>query len=631
MRIFLLFLFVLVSAKAYSFINVGSDGCRFSSIDDKTCKVTGVSNKNAEEIIIPESIEFDGAVYSVVEVYSFTNGTNIHKVVLPKSVKTINSFAFRMVGTSKLASINLDYVENIGSCAFEFCDNLSETGSMMSLKTLEVDAFHGTAIKSVELPGSLKVVNNAFKNCKQLRKVILHEGIEKISGGFGGLVEKLSIPGSVTSLSMNLNATDALTEIRFEDGAEKLEIISLGSFNTRIENFKSLYLGRNLTADREAFNAFRNATSVEIGKNVTELPSGIFGGFSKLPYIKIEKDIKEIPDGAFSGCVSLKKIDFAGEIEKIGVQSFYGAGLEEIIIPGSVVEIGEMAFSNCSNATMIDLGDGLNVIGRKAFSKCNSVVELTIPGNIENVGFGAFQYMRELKSLVIEPGASSLEFITESDDDYDYGYNKYLPLFEGSHLKTVEVDRNFTTTYSKAGIIKSCNYIETITVGDNVTELPEYGLAVGYDYLGYGENANLRTVHLGKNLRRLGYNAIHFNILPDGVTKGRIYSYNPEPPEWTADVINGIVRDTFFSSEVKLYVPDNSLEKYSEAPVWKQFAPFSIFGFNTADINDIKADDACKAIYYDLKGTYIGHDRSSLSPGIYIEHASGKSRKITVK
>lgn len=78
-------------------------------------------------------------------------------------------------------------------------------------------------------------------------------------------------------------------------------------------------------------------------------------------------------------------------------------------------------------------------------------------------------------------------------------------------------------------------------------------------------------------------------------------------------------------------MPDNSLEEYSEAPVWKQFAPFSIFGFNTADINDIKADDACKAIYYDLKGTYIGHDRSSLSPGIYIEHASGKSRKITIK
>lgn len=516
-----------VSASEYPFVNVCIGDLTYSSIDYNTCKVVGLENRSADEIIIPANIERGGGIYSVVEVANFykESGANVRKVVLPKSVKTISSWAFRCVGKSNLESINLDFVENIGMGAFEFCDNLSEIGSLMSLKTLESDAFSGTAITSVELPGSLKVVNSAFSNCKRLRNVILHEGIEQISGGFGGLVEKLSIPGSVLSFSSGFNENDALTEIRFEDGSAKLKLKS--TFNTRIANFKSLYLGRDIIADRQVFNAFRNATVVEIGEDVTTLTTGVFGGFSKLPYIRIGKHIKEIPEAAFSGCGSLKKIDFAGDIEKIGLQSFYSAGLDEIIIPGSVIEIGDMAFSDCSAAKFIALGEGLKRIGYKAFSKCSSIVELTIPGNVENVGFGAFQYMRDLESLVIESGNSTLEFITQSNSDHDYGYMKYLPLFEGSKLKTVKVDRNFTTSYSNAGIIKSCNEIETITVGDNVTELPEYGLAVGYDNMGYGENADLRTVYLGKNLRRLGYGAIHFNIRPDGVTKGSIYSIIP--------------------------------------------------------------------------------------------------------
>lgn len=90
--------------------------------------------------------------------------------------------------------------------------------------------------------------------------------------------------------------------------------------------------------------------------------------------------------------------------------------------------------------------------------------------------------------------------------------------------------------------------------------------------------------------------------------------------------------DTYFStSQINLYVPNNSLDKYSEAAVWKQFAPFSIFEFDSSKITEIEVPDSHKPKYYNLNGICISNDWTSLSPGMYIEIRSGKMRKIIIR
>lgn len=84
---------------------------------------------------------------------------------------------------------------------FSYHGNNAHVVIPSSVTTISQTAFSGKNIVSLEIPGSIKQIEEGtFKNCNRLEKIILNEGIEVIgSEAFGecSLLKRIVIPASV--------------------------------------------------------------------------------------------------------------------------------------------------------------------------------------------------------------------------------------------------------------------------------------------------------------------------------------------------------------------------------------------------------------------------------------------------
>ncbi len=128
----------------------------------------------------------------------------------------------------------------------------------------------------------------------------------------------------------------------------------------------------------------------------------------KVKKIVLKRGVKSIENGALENYFKVKAIDFPMTLKKIGAGAFENAGIKKLMLPDSVLEIGEYAFSSQSVSLPVDgcieqikLPLKLRKIGDSAFSfqhvKC-----ITIPQNVTNIGKKAFEGCIHLKRVIIK-------------------------------------------------------------------------------------------------------------------------------------------------------------------------------------------------------------------------------------
>ncbi len=89
-------------------------------------------------------------------------------------------------------------------------------------------------------------------------------------------------------------------------------------------------------------------------------------------FFKLNDDGKSyyVNDGGFFGTVLSIPSKFNGlPVTSIKAKAFSYKEMQEIIIPDSVISIGEGAFKNCSGLTKITIGSGLTSIGSNVFNR----------------------------------------------------------------------------------------------------------------------------------------------------------------------------------------------------------------------------------------------------------------------
>ena len=96
----------------------------------------------------------------------------------------------------------------------------------------------------------------------------------------------------------------------------------------------------------------------------------------------------------------LNSITLPNSIEDIGAAAFYGTPLTEIIIPDSVVNIGDGAFENCKNLTNVKLSKNTKYIGSFSFSG-TGITSIEIPNSVFYIEDVAFGYSKLSGSLYI--------------------------------------------------------------------------------------------------------------------------------------------------------------------------------------------------------------------------------------
>ena len=145
-------------------------------------------------------------------------------------------------------------------------------------------------------------------------------------------------------------------------------------------------------------NTYKDGKGViEFDGDVTKIGEYAFWACSSLVSVMIPDSVNAVGILAFTACENLYKFmsKFASKDGRClivdGVlNSFAPAGLTEYAISENVTEIGERAFSHCSNLTNVTIPDGVTTIGVWSFGFCTSLPSITIPNSVTSIKGGAF-------------------------------------------------------------------------------------------------------------------------------------------------------------------------------------------------------------------------------------------------
>ncbi|MBR1403937.1 MAG: leucine-rich repeat protein [Treponema sp.] len=176
---------------------------------------------------------------------------------------------------------------------------------------------------------------------------------------------------------------------------------------------------------------------------------------------------------SFYACSNLAEIVLPNTVLSIGDSAFAGCtGLTNITIPDSVTSIGDDAFSNCRSLTSITIPDSVTSIGWYAFGRCNSLMNITIPKSVTNIIDGAFSGCTKLSTVYYEGSLADWLKFSFEDDAYlcsnpcSNGADLYI---NGTKLTDVEIPSTVTSIGYHAFF--GCKSITSITIPTSVTRI----------------------------------------------------------------------------------------------------------------------------------------------------------------
>lgn len=92
----------------------------------------------------------------------------------------------------------------------------------------------------------------------------------------------------------------------------------------------------------------------------------------------------------------------------ISYRAFAYSNIEEVVIPDSVKEISECAFSACKKLKSVTIGRGIKSIPKKCFDSDRALNHVIIPKNVNTIHEWAFADCENLDDITLEDGVESI-------------------------------------------------------------------------------------------------------------------------------------------------------------------------------------------------------------------------------
>ena len=122
---------------------------------------------------------------------------------------------------------------------------------------------------------------------------------------------------------------------------------------------------------------------------------------AKVSYQEKDFIVTALNDSAFYGASELQKVDIKASVNAVGAYVFCECkALGEVILPASITEIGQYAFSY-SGITNLDIPEGVTALGDRAFFQTPSLTKVSLPSTLTKVGNNCFAYATALESFLI--------------------------------------------------------------------------------------------------------------------------------------------------------------------------------------------------------------------------------------
>lgn len=440
-----------------------------------------------------------------------------------------------------------------------------------------VDGFEYEVIDAVA--GTVKIVGGGSLDQHELHlpNTVSYKGknliVRTLAAAIGINVETLYIPSNINLVEGSGAGIPGggclkdknVSQLIIEDSEDTLVLrdayYSSGNSESQVGAFyntplKNVYLGRTVegtnrsyTSNSSPFRSQKFLEKVEIGPLCKRISKYLFSGIKTLGEIVFQNNsnLKIIEENAFSNdCIEF--YNFPTEVEVIEKEAFYycTGGTNKIIIPPSILSIGEKAF--CGSSVLnseIRIASGC-IVGDAAFAEVTGVEKINLPNTWENIPPSCFRNISTLKEINTPSnlksigeyafsGCTSLTHFNNPIDQYEVGEWA----FKNSGIRSLEFEHQII----QPTLINHCQDLDSLkfTSREGITIKPYFfdPTETGFDYSCNELNSQMFDIRgwCMASLDNLEYLEFSSNVNYSGYIKsafapssGRLHSWSFKSP-----------------------------------------------------------------------------------------------------
>ena len=496
------------------------------------------NSSKLKSVVIPSSVTYIGS-------YAFYNCSSLLKSAYPTSISnpfsygTIISYPptgitddFGVIYSSDktrlfFAPITLDgsytvpaSVTMIGKSAFYACSGLTAVVIPQAVTSILDSAFYKTGLTYLEFNAQNCIAcgssnNPAFPS--SIATLTIGNNVTVIPDYFlynGSRIENLTIPNSVTSIgtqafrnSAKINSVvipQAVTSI----GSSAFYGTGLTYLEFNAQNCPACGLSNN-----PAFPS--SIVTLTIGNNVKVIPENFLYNGSRIENLTIPNSVTSIGNYAFRNSSKLKSVVIPSQVTFVSSSAFYNcSSLLKSAYPSYISN----PFSNGTNISYPPTGitDDFGVIyssdkTQLFFAPITLDESYTIPTSVTTIGRAAFYACSGLTAVVIPESVASIG----------------NSAFYGTELTSLEFNAQNCPACGSSNYPAFPSSITTLTIGNNVTVIPDYflyngsrieNLTIPNSVTSIGtcafqnSNSKLKSLTIGSGLLNIGTRAFPYSI-----------------------------------------------------------------------------------------------------------------------
>ena len=448
--------------------------------------------------------------------YAFSDDEKLEELILPNNLTSLGIYAFK--GCKELATVKVNTSADVaidGTKAFYGCaiENISFGDDVTRVSNY---IFNGAGYGFDEVEED-DGTGNKKKVKKAKAKVLIHSGIteigeyafgdpenkyllsvtvatpsaaEKTAGKGLQKINKYAFSGN-TNLATVVLPMDSITEIGASafSGCENMNQLSFTD-NEELGIVSDKNSVRLHTIGDSAFSNCLQFNKVVIPSTVTSLGEHAFDGCSSLSTAIVKDNITTLPKYVFYNCALTETFNF-NKVTIVGDYALSGNKFVNLVIPDTIIECREGAFRRCRQLKTLKIGSGLTSLEKLIFDCCWSLGEVIIPEKITAVGYGAFADCYSLKKVT---------FLGETKTIGDYAFGP------------IDKEKDLTGN----DLVISCPNLEEVVFHEGLTDI---GVCA------FKCDQKLSTFTLPKTLKTIGAEAfeecesIATLTIPENVTK----------------------------------------------------------------------------------------------------------------
>lgn len=350
----------------------------------------------------------DGAIYNKKGwdvLYQVLAGRKADSYNMPSSVNKIRPYTFWGDYNLKAVSISGN-VSEITGYAFSNCKNLKDVTIPYAVKRIDMKAFEDCVrLRDITIPISVSSIHStAFDGCtklaihaepgsyaKRYAETLVLDDIEVSE------YEEAPVPGSVSENSADapvVGPVDYYHEVTHMNAMEAEEDDSRVKAKSRVVG-QEVYV---LIDNAKATVNVGGTGEILGGEPVVEEPEP-----DTVPGLEGSEDAK---GGSFPKYTVVNG-------EAIAAQAYYDEDMTSCDIPDGIRRIGEFAYAR-SAVNTARIPEGVEEIGYAAFYHCNELTDVVIPGSVKEIGVSAFDKTPWLSGWKANAGEAG-EFLVVGD------------------------------------------------------------------------------------------------------------------------------------------------------------------------------------------------------------------------